>query len=517
MAQVPGNVNALSRPQIHPGKIMLNSVRFRLTFYYTVAFALVLLVLAFSMYAVLKSDNVKRVDTDISQLADSFLTTVHAELKDQKGPDPVKLSIDEAIAEHSFRDYLFAVFGTDGKLVESSGANFSMREKGSFSSEVFFASPSFQTLLAGSNGPAQDFADLKAGGEHFRGYARRFVTPYGNYVLVVLFSLRQPEEFLESIRHTFALIIPLGILLASAGGYFLARKSLAPVASMSQQASKIDATNLDDRLAVVNARDELGTLAQSFNQLLDRLARSIDQQRRFMADASHELRTPIAILRGEADVALSRPERSTGEYRESLQILREEARRLSQIVENLFTLARADAGNYPLTKSHFYLDELLADCVRAARTLAAIKNIRLENHSEEELLLEADEALIHRMVLNLIDNAIKFTQPGGAVSVGARRQGGGYLISVKDTGAGIPSELQPRVFERFFRADKARTHQKDAGTGAGLGLAISRWIAEAHQGTLELSSSNSQGSVFAAYLQGPPKSQEIPSPVTASN
>ena len=496
---------------------MLNSVRFRLTFYYTVAFALVLLVLAFSMYAVLKAENVKRVDTDISQLADSFLTTVHAELKDQTGPDPVKLSVDEAIAEHSFRDYLFAVFGTDGKLVESSAVNFSTREKGSFSSEVFFASPSFQSLLTGSDGRTQDFVNLKAGGQHFRGYVRRFVTPYGNYVLVVLFSLRQPEEFLESIRHTFALIIPLGILLASAGGYFLARKTLAPVASMSLQASKIDATNLDDRLAVVNARDELGTLAQSFNQLLDRLARSIDQQRRFMADASHELRTPIAILRGEADVALSRPERSTGEYRESLQILREEARRLSQIVENLFTLARADAGNYPLTKSRFYLDEVLADCVRAARTLAAAKNIRIENHSEEELLLEADEALIHRMVLNLIDNAIKFTQPGGAVSVAARRQGGGYLISVEDTGGGIPSELQPRVFERFFRADKARTHQNDTGTGAGLGLAISRWIAEAHQGTLKLSSSNSKGSVFVAYLQGPPKSQEIPSPVTASN
>jgi two-component system, OmpR family, sensor kinase len=494
---------------------MISSVRFRLTFYYTAAFALVLFVLAFSMYAILKTENLKRIDTDISQLADSFLATVQAELKDQAGPDPVKLSIDEAIAEHSFRDYLFAVFGSDGKLVEASPANFSMQERSGFSSETFFGSPSFQALPAGRDGSSQDFANVKGGGEHFRRYVRRFPTPQGTYVLVVLFSLRQPEEFLESIRHTFALVIPLGILLASAGGYFLARRALAPVASMSEQASLIDATNLDDRLAVVNEGDELGGLARSFNQLLDRLARSIEQQRRFMADASHELRTPIAILRGEADVALARPERSTGEYRESLQILREEARRLSQIVENLFTLARADAGNYPLTKTHFYLDELLADCVRAARTLAAAKNIHLNSHSEEELLVEADEALIHRMVLNLIDNAIKFTRPGGRVSIGARREGAGYLVAVEDSGTGIPSELQSRVFERFFRADQARTHQNDAGTGAGLGLAISRWIAEAHDGTLKLSRSNANGSVFVAYLQAPPAGPDAPSPAVA--
>jgi heavy metal sensor kinase len=490
---------------------MFSSVRFRLTFYYTTAFALVLFVLAFSMYAILKAENVKRIDADISQIANSFLTTVQAELQDQSGPDPVKLSIDEAIAEHSFRDYLFAVFGSDGKLVESSPAHFAVREDGTFSSETFLSSPSFQDFLAGSDGSSQDFGNVRGGGEHFRGYVRRFSTPQGKYILVVLFSLRQPEEFLESIRHTFALIIPLGILLASAGGYFLARKTLAPVAAMSQQASRIGAANLNDRLAIVNEGDELGTLAQSFNQLLDRLARSIEQQRRFMADASHELRTPIAILRGEADVALSRPERSTGEYRESLQILREEARRLSQIVENLFTLARADAGNYPLTKSHFYLDELLGDCVRAARTLAAAKNIRLDHHSEEELLAEADESLIHRMILNLIDNAIKFTPPGGAISVKARREAAGYVITVEDTGPGIPSELQSRVFERFFRADQARTQQHDGGAGAGLGLAISRWIAEAHDGTLKLSSSNPAGSVFVAYLQAAPQSPEPPS------
>jgi two-component system, OmpR family, sensor kinase len=491
---------------------MFNSVRFRLTFYYTAAVTLILTVLALSMYAVLKSENSKRIDADISQLADSFLATVQAELKDQSGPDPLKSSIDEAIVEHAFREYLFGVFSADGKLIESSATDFSINEKNRSSSEVLFDSPSFRRLLTASSGSSQDFGNVKGAGGRFRGYVRRFSTAQGEYVLVVLFSLHQPEEFLESIRYAFALIIPLGILLAGAGGYFLARKTLAPVVSMSQQASQIGETNLHDRLAAANERDELGLLAQSFNQLLDRLARSIDQQRRFMADASHELRTPIAIIRGEADVALSRSDRPTVEYRESLQVVREEARRLSQIVENLFTLARADAGNYPLAKSHFYLDELLAECARATRTLAAAKDIRIAFHSEEELPIEADEALVRRMVLNLVDNAIKFTPPGGTVTLRARREGARYLLVVEDSGAGIPAELQSRVFERFFRADKARTHQNDAGTGAGLGLAISRWIAEAHGGALMLSSSNAKGSIFVAYLQPAADGSEVRTP-----
>jgi two-component system OmpR family sensor kinase len=285
---------------------------------------------------------------------------------------------------------------------------------------------------------------------------------------------------------------------------------------MSNQASRIGTTNLHDRLIIANEGDELGLLADSFNLLLNRLAHSIDQQRRFMADASHELRTPVAILRGEADVALSQAERSPGEYRESLQILREEARRLSQIVENLFTLARADAGNYPLARTRFYLDELLAECVRAARTLASAKDIQLTLQTEADLHMEADESLIRRMVLNLIDNAIKFTSPGGSVTLKARREEARYLVTVEDTGSGIPTDLQSRVFERFFRADKARTHHNEGEMGAGLGLAISRWIAEAHDGVLNLSSSDAKGSIFVASLPVAWKGLELRSPSVQS-
>jgi len=328
--------------------------------------------------------------------------------------------------------------------------------------------------------------------------------------LVILQSLHAQTEMLEEVTATFAWVIPIAILLASVGGYFLARKSLAPVVAMSSQAGRIGAANLHERLAVQNEKDELGHLARSFNSLLDRLGESFERQRRFMADASHELRTPVAILRGEAEVALSQQARPVEEYRESLSVLHKEAQRLTHIVEDLFTLTRADAGQYPLQPRDFYLDELIVECVHSARTLALAKKISLAFDDAAEAPIHADESLLRRMVLNLLDNAIKYTPEGGRVTVKCQCERGEYALSITDTGTGIPAELRPRIFERFFRADKARSRSESDGGGAGLGLAISRWIAEAHHGRLELTRSDSTGSTFTAYL--PANSAQTESP-----
>ncbi len=227
-----------------------------------------------------------------------------------------------------------------------------------------------------------------------------------------------------------------------------------------------------------------------------------------MADASHELRTPVAILRGEAEVALSQQARSLQEYRESLEVLHQEAARLTHIVEDLFTLTRADAGQYPLQPGDFYLDELVGECVHSARTLALAKKISLHFEEAHESPIHADESLLRRMILNLLDNAIKYTPGAGRVTVTCNRVRDEYVVSITDTGGGIPAQLQPRIFERFFRADKARSRAENDGGGAGLGLSISRWIAEAHHGRLELTRSDSTGSTFTAYLPTGP----FPSP-----
>lgn len=479
---------------------MLDSVRVRLTLWYSLALGLVLIVLAVLTYVVYERNSWQRTDSNLEELADAFATTLHAELEDHWGPDAVKQAARESMIEHHFQGTVFTLVHENGNVVISSldvfGAD-PIREQFDAS---YFGSEAFKGLVASSASLTPVFRSLRARQGSLRGYARPVEAAGQRYTLVVLQSLHPQHEMLEDIRNTFLWAIPIALLLASVGGYLLARKSLAPVAAMAMQARGIGAANLHDRLAVLNPRDELGQLAVTFNQLLDRLEESFEWQKRFMADASHELRTPVAILHGETEVTLSRADRSPEEYRETLGILKDESQRLARIVEDLFTLTRADAGQYPLQLQSVYLDELAADVLRGARSLAAAKKITLSSAIEPELPIEADEALLRRMLLNLLDNAIKYTPEGGQISLECRKRGEEYALSVSDTGTGIPAELQSRIFERFFRADKARSRAEGDSGGAGLGLSIARWIAEAHHGRLELTKSDTSGTMFTAYL-----------------
>ncbi|GAC1638682.1 MAG: ATP-binding protein [Candidatus Acidiferrum sp.] len=477
---------------------MPSSVRARLTIWHAAAVAAVLLILSVATYAFLRVESIRRVDSSLEDVANAFLATVHAELRDAHETETFKDCVAAAIQEHTYRETTFSVFDAQGAPILSSPVSPVLLE-----SEVLRYNDLHDRATSNSS-RGKPFRTLVASGHLYRGYSRSFTAEGKTYVVVALQSMHREQEFMEALGRTYALVIPLAVLLAALGGYFLARRSLLPVAAMSSQAEQISAKNLDERLAVENKSDELGRLAASFNRLLDRLDQSFQLQRRFVADASHELRTPVAILSGEAEVALSRQDRSPEEYRESLTILHNEALRLKKIIEDLFTLTRADIGQLPLSKSDFYLDELVADCVRTCRTLAQAKQIALQCNATSEMLIHADEALVRRMLMNLLDNGIKYTPTGGSVAIAAERSGDRYLIAVTDTGPGIPQELQHRVFERFFRAEKARTSSDAANGGAGLGLAICRWIAEAHQGTLELTRSDAKGSTFTISLPAPP-------------
>jgi heavy metal sensor kinase len=483
---------------------MLDSIRTRLTLWYTGVLALVLVMLSVTTYFVFLRSVERRADANINELSETFLVTLRAELEDQNGSDPFKAAAQVAIAEHLFRDQVYGIADATGKMIVSSLESVPASSGISFPPPEFPSPASFQEFLEASSHAERFFGKVRGGKDGYRAFARRFSARGNNYTLVILQSLHAQKEMLEEVTATFAWVIPIAILLASVGGYFLARKSLAPVVAMSSQAGRIGAANLHERLAVQNEKDELGHLARSFNSLLDRLSESFERQRRFMADASHELRTPVAILRGEAEVALSQPSRPPAEYQESLSVLHHEAERLTRIVEDLFTLTRADAGQYPLQPRDFYLDELIAECVHSARTLAMAKKISLAFDGAAECPIHADESLLRRMLLNLLDNAIKYTPEDGRVTVACHRNGQEYALSIADTGIGIPAELRPRIFERFFRADKARSRSESDGGGAGLGLAISRWIAEAHQGRLELTRSDSTGSTFTAHLPANP-------------
>ena len=306
------------------------------------------------------------------------------------------------------------------------------------------------------------------------------------------------EDGLSRLRRDCLAGVPLILFLAVGGGYFLARKSLSPIASMNRQTQRISAESLSSRLDVTNRRDELGRLATTINELLGRLENSFKEQQRFIADASHELRTPLAVLRGETEVALGKT-RTIEEYQESLSLIKDEAERLSRIVEDLFILARQPV-DVParLIKEPLSLNEAVRDCARAAQVLASKKGVVLRTENESEsLTLNGDEELLRRMILNLLDNAVKFTPRGGEISVGLFRDNGNGQIVVRDTGIGIPESEQPRVFDRFYRVDKVRSR---ALGGAGLGLSIVAWIVEAHDGRISVDSVPGRGSEFIVVL-----------------
>jgi heavy metal sensor kinase len=302
---------------------------------------------------------------------------------------------------------------------------------------------------------------------------------------------------LALLRRVMLLALPLAIALAGIGGYWLTRRNLAPLAFMAAQARRITHSNLDTRLdAGAAAAEELAVLSSSFNELLSRLDQSFDHMRRFVADASHELRTPISIIRGEADVALAH-ERGAAEYKQALALVLDESRRLSRLVDDLLNLARADAGRVKLRVEEFYLNDLLAECCRSAQTLAGPRGIALQCSPHDDLAFRGDEELVRRMVMNLIDNAIRYTPAGGNVTVSLDSRGGDIAIRVADTGTGIAPGIVPHVFERFYRGDKARSRQDG---GFGLGLAIVKWVAESHNGKVDLSSTPGAGSTFTVTL-----------------
>jgi heavy metal sensor kinase len=319
-------------------------------------------------------------------------------------------------------------------------------------------------------------------------------------VIAVAQRLELRARVLREAREAMIIALPLALLGVTGGGFLLARQGLQPVAAMRERAERIEAATLHERLPVGSApQDELGRLAIVFNALLARLDRAFEQQRRFMADASHELRTPVAVVRGEAEHALATA-RTEIELRDALDVVRDEADRMTHVVDDLFLLARADAGEQPILVEELYLDDLVGESVRAVRTLAAPKGITVVADAEPDLQVRGDAALLRRLVLNLLDNAIKYTPACGRVTVRARRDASCLWLAVSDTGPGIPAESRSQVFERFYRAPRDRGKRETQG--AGLGLAIVRWVARAHGGDARVASSGPEGTTIEVSLPG---------------
>jgi heavy metal sensor kinase len=476
---------------------MLDSMRVRLTLWYTGVLAIVLIVFASVTFLYIARATRQRADDSLVETATSIGAALSPELNE--GDKPPDAAVREMMPSFQFADRQILVF--DGaRLIASSDPPTAGRPRHPWPTTIE-NTPGFDRFLERAWLNGHECARWRpAMGIETCAVPLRNAS--GRLSVVAARSMHDEQESLEQVRNAFLIAVPLSLLLVGFSGYLLARRSLAPVAAMGEQAARISSATLHERLPVNNERDELGRLAVIFNELLGRLNLSFEQQRRFMADASHELRTPLAIVRGEAEVALSQLDRPNGEYRDALATIHDEGKRMSRVVEDLFTLARADAGQYPLQPTNFYLNDAVSECVHAARTLAAQRGLQVfHQEPKQEFLFRGDEALISRMIMNLLDNAIKHTPPGGSVRVALMQDGGSYVIEVEDTGVGISEEARPFIFERFYRADKSRFRNFETdGGGTGLGLSIARWIAEMHGGAISLRRSDSSGSLFVIRL-----------------
>ena len=474
-------------------RFLPNSVRWRLTFWYSLALAAMLGVFAAGSFEVLRRVLDARTDGFLEEARDAFAEELRAERVEKAATAP---AIAAALQDFLFRDVVFAVLDSTNRVA---GVSARTAARDSVSSPPLDLEALRNRIGRGSASPGiLTLRDAEGG---YRVAMRPVRLADASYTVVAAQERHRLHEVLEFVGLTYLLAIPILLLLSGAGGYFLAGRALSPVAVMSRRAREISATNLHERLPVENPRDELGDLATVVNGLLARVETSFEQQRRFVADASHELRTPTAIIRAESEIALARETRTEPEYRDALRVVQDAGHRLSRIVDDLFLLARADAGHQPLQSGLLYLDELAADVVRAMQGLAALRSIRLELIPMPESPFIGDAELLGRMLLNLLDNAIKYSPRGAAVSVSLEKTARGYEIRVADQGPGIPVEAQPHIFERFFRVDKARSRgERSTTSGAGLGLAIARWVAVAHGGSLELTRSGPGGSEFVAIL-----------------
>ena len=288
--------------------------------------------------------------------------------------------------------------------------------------------------------------------------------------------------------------IPIALLLAAGGGLWLASIGLRPITGMARRAEALAPAGMED-LGQSERGDELGQLARAFNGLLARLRQTLRTQRQFMADASHELRTPVSVIQSTSDVILARDRREEPEYRDAIAVVGDEARRLGRLVDDMLVLARADAGGYPLRREHVYLNEIVTDCRRTVEVLARARGVRVGASAPVDVPFCGDENLLRRMILNLLQNAVAYTRAGSTVAVEVSPNGRQVCIRVRDQGDGIPDVDRARIFDRFVQLDTARR-----SAGAGLGLPIARWIAEAHGGSLELEESGSGGSTFRIAL-----------------
>jgi heavy metal sensor kinase len=456
---------------------MWNSIRFRLTIWYLLAFGLLLGSFSAYIYSQLSLDLRKQFDVSLSRTAQTTANTFIEFAERKKISD----GAEDTVSELRLENVSVAILQGQRVLAAS----------GSEIVDAIAATKILPHLT--SSGPAVFATETN---RKKRLVAMSFQVDGVSYSIVMSEALDGLMSQLARMRHIILFGLPAALALTAASGFMLAKKSLAPVVTISRQAEQISAKNLEERLSIPNPKDELGQLASVFNALLSRLDTSFRVMREFIADASHELRTPLAIIRAEAEVSLAQ-DRDIRDYKQSLELIEHQSQRMTRIVGDMLALARADVGQHRLQLEELYLNDLIDDCCKAAQALAASQGVALVFESGADISVRGDEELLKRMVVNLLDNAIHYTLSGGSIWVTLNAEASTVRLTVSDTGIGIPPECSTRVFDRFYRVEPSRSRSQG---GSGLGLSIVKLAAEAHKGAVALSSKLGSGSTFTVTL-----------------
>ena len=447
------------------------SIRQRLTAWYAAALLFGLSVFAFSMWISLRQRLIAGVDARLAQRIQGLQAAVgnEANIRDRT---QLLRELDEFLRE-----------APDSSLVQ-------LRDP----SGAILLPVAGQPILRPASGRPMPYTEVVSG-RQLRAATTRLETAGSVFDAQVAIPLDETLGVLRSFRELLLFLIPVVLTVSCVGGYWLSSRALRPVDEITTVARSIGVQNLSQRVKVPQTGDEIERMAQTWNEVLDRLETSVKRIRQFTSDASHELRTPLALIRATAELALRRDRDPEG-YRTSLRQIEQDAARMTELTESLLTLARADSEALEMTLRPTDLNELAQSVVEQSGAAAADAGIALQAITPEQLLqVRADASGIRRVLLILVDNALKHTPAGGSVRVSVADHDRGVALSVEDTGEGIAAEALPHIFERFYRADPAR-----GSSGFGLGLSIAQAIAHGHGTTIEVASQSGSGSRFYIVL-----------------
>lgn len=468
------------------------SIGVRLTLWYLAIFAVAQFAFGAGMWVILRHQLYDLVDDSLESQVEDLKNFLDAQKKDA--------SID--------------------KLREEVGETYSVEHSGDFlelraeNGDLIYRSAFLQTHSLALTSPALGhepiFKNQRFEHRPFRFLLQALSAGGHVYAVEIGATTDDVRETLEVFRFYLFLFAPLLLLVAAGGGYWLSRRALLPVDALVRTARAISGSNLDSRLQKLSTGDELQRLSDTLNEMLGRIETAFLRITEFTADASHELRTPVSLIRTEAELALRRS-RGEEEYKESLRHILLEAERTTVLIEQLLALARADAGREALHMEPVDLRQTLHSVVDGWKQVATMRDLKFSASIEDQdLFVNGDESALRRLVDILLDNAFKYTPSPGSVQLRLEQTAEGAVITVQDSGPGIDEQDQHKIFQRFYRVDKARSREQG---GVGLGLSIAQWIATQHHGTIAVQSHPGSGSVFQVVLPKVAAPVKSPQPV----